>query len=60
VSDQSASIDEARLDVLRLQPRITIHDGLRAVPRGEHSVDVLYGKPPTRIIGLPPKIFGST
>jgi len=45
VSDQSASVDEARLDILRFEPGIAFEDGFRAVASGEHTEDMFHGQP---------------
>jgi hypothetical protein len=45
VSDQSASIDKARLDILRFEPGIAFEDGLGAIAGAEHTEDMFHGQP---------------
>jgi hypothetical protein len=45
VSDQSASVDEASLDILRFEPGITFEDGFGTIAGGEHSEDMFHGQP---------------
>lgn len=52
-------MDETRLNVLGLQPRIAFANGLRRVTGGKHSQDVLDGKPMpanNRLSGKDPRI----
>jgi len=54
MSDQPSRVDEAGLDVLSLEPRIALENGVRAVPGSEHAEDVLHIEPPWPGTFLPP------
>ena len=45
MSNQSASIDEARLDIFGLEPGIALENGLWTIARGEHAEHMLHGEP---------------
>jgi len=45
VADKSASIDHARLNVLRFEPGIALEDGLRAITGAEHTEDMFHCQP---------------
>ena len=45
ISHQAHRVDEACLDVLRLEPRVRGQDSLRPIPGGEHPEDMLHGQP---------------
>jgi hypothetical protein len=45
VSDQSAGVDEAGLDVFHLEPGIPFENRLGTIARGEHAEDMLDGQP---------------
>src|SRR5690348_6683029 len=46
MTDQTAGIDETRLNVFLFQPGITLQQDLGRVSRGEHPEDMLDGQPP--------------
>lgn len=58
VANQTARIDQTRLNVLTFEPGVSLEQTLRSIPRGQHPQDMLYSEALSPDDGFAPEDLG--